>query len=100
VVAGDVLRPETIAPALEGVDTVYYLVHSMSSSRPFDEADRVAATAFAHAALEAGVKKIIYLGGLGTGALSEHLASRQEVGRILRESGVPTIEFRAARPSR
>jgi uncharacterized protein YbjT (DUF2867 family) len=96
VVAGDVLRPETIAPALEGVDTVYYLVHSMSSSRPFDEADRVAATAFAHAALEAGVKKIIYLGGLGTGALSEHLASRQEVGRILRESGVPTIEFRAS----
>ncbi len=90
------LRPETIAPALEGVDTVYYLVHSMSSNRPFDEADRAAAAAFARAAKDCGVRKIVYLGGLGRGALSEHLASRQEVGRILRESGVPTIEFRAS----
>lgn len=96
VVAGDVLRPETIPPALDGVDTVYYLVHSMSSSRPFDEADRLASEAFARAAREAGVRKIVYLGGLGGGDLSEHLASRQEVGRILRSSGVPTIEFRAS----
>ncbi len=96
VVLGDVLRPETIAPALAGVDTVYYLVHSMSSPRPFDEADREAARAFATAARAAGVRKIIYLGGLGEGELSAHLASRQEVGRILRESGVPTIEFRAS----
>jgi uncharacterized protein YbjT (DUF2867 family) len=96
VTAGDVLRPETIVPALEDVDTVFYLVHSMSSSRPFDEADRAAATAFGSAARDAGVRKIVYLGGLGRGALSEHLASRQEVGRILRESGVPTIELRAS----
>ena len=96
VVPGDVLRPETIAPALEGVDTVYYLVHSMSSSRPFDEADRSAARAFGGAAKAAGVRKIVYLGGLGQGELSPHLASRQEVGRILRASGVPTIEFRAS----
>ena len=96
VVAGDVLRPETIPPALVGVDTVYYLVHSMSSNRPFDEADRLAANVFANAAREAGVRKLVYLGGLGRGALSQHLASRQEVGRILRESGVPTIEFRAS----
>lgn len=96
MIAGDVLRPETIPAALDGVETVFYLVHSMSSSRPFDEADRVAASAFGRAARAAGVRKIVYLGGLGQGALSEHLASRQEVGRLLRESGVPTIELRAS----
>ena len=96
VVKGDVLQPETIAPALEGVDTAYYLVHSMSSSRPFAEEDRVAARSFGFAALAAGVRKIVYLGGLGQGDLSAHLASRQEVGEILRGSGVPTIEFRAS----
>jgi uncharacterized protein YbjT (DUF2867 family) len=96
VVEGDVLRPETLPAALAGVDAVYYLVHSMSSSRPFDEADRAAARAFAAAAREARVSRVIYLGGLGEGDLSPHLASRQEVGRILRESGVPTIELRAS----
>ena len=96
VVAGDVLQPETIPAALAGVDVVYYLVHSMSSSRPFDQVDREAARSFAAAAREAGVRKIIYLGGLGEGNLSRHLASRQEVGRILRSSGVSAIEFRAA----
>jgi uncharacterized protein YbjT (DUF2867 family) len=96
VVRGDVLQPETIAQALVGVDTVYYLVHSMSSSRPFDEADRAAALAFGEAARLAGVRKLIYLGGLGHGDLSAHLASRQEVGEILRASGVPAIEFRAS----
>jgi uncharacterized protein YbjT (DUF2867 family) len=96
VVPGDVLQPETIAAALVEVDTVFYLVHSMSSSRPFDEADRTAALAFGEAAKLAGVHKIIYLGGLGRGELSEHLASRQEVGAILRASGVPTIELRAS----
>ena len=96
VVRGDVLQPATMAAALVGVDTVYYLVHSMSSSRPFDVADRTAALAFGAAARDAGVKKVIYLGGLGRGDLSSHLASRQEVGEILRASGVPTIEFRAS----
>ena len=96
VVRGDVLQPASIGPALVGVDTVYYLVHSMSSSRPFDVADRKAALAFGEAAREAGVRKIIYLGGLGRGDLSPHLASRQEVGEILRASGVPTIELRAS----
>ncbi len=96
VVKGDVLQPETIAAALEGVDTVYYLVHSMSSSRPFDEEDRAAARSFGEAARAAGVRKVIYLGGLGQGDLSPHLASRQEVGEILRSAGVPTIEFRAS----
>ncbi len=96
VVHGDVLQPESMEPALAGVDTVYYLVHSMSSSRPFDEADRAAALSFGTAAREAGVRKVIYLGGLGRGDLSPHLASRQEVGEILRASGVPTIELRAS----
>lgn len=96
VVKGDVLQPETIAAALDGVDTVYYLVHSMSSSRPFDEEDRMAARSFGEIAGSAGVRKVIYLGGLGRGELSPHLASRQEVGEILRSSGVPTIEFRAS----
>ncbi len=96
VVAGDVLDPPSIAAALAGIDTVYYLVHSMGSSRPFDEADRAAANDFATAAAQAGVRKVIYLGGLGKGELSPHLASRQEVGRILRESAVPTIELRAS----
>ncbi len=96
VVKGDVLQPDTIGAALQGVDTVYYLVHSMSASRPFDEEDRAAARSFVEAARTAGVRKVIYLGGLGRGELSPHLASRQEVGAILRSSGVPTIEFRAS----
>ena len=97
VVAGDLLRPASIPPALAGVETVFYLVHSMSSSRQFDAADREAASAFAAAAAAAGVRRIVYLGGLGEGSeLSDHLASRQEVGRILRSSGVPTIELRAS----
>jgi uncharacterized protein YbjT (DUF2867 family) len=85
-----------LIPALEGVETAYYLVHSMGSAGSFSAIDRRAATAFALAARDTGVRRIVYLGGLGEGDLSEHLASRQEVGRILRESGVPTIEFRAS----
>ena len=96
VVAGDVLRPETLAPALDSVHTAYYLVHSMATQGDFETADREAARAFAAAARIAGVQKIVYLGGLGTDGLSDHLASRQEVGEILRASGVPTIEFRAS----
>jgi uncharacterized protein YbjT (DUF2867 family) len=69
----------------------------MASANSFEEEDRRAALGFAEAAQEAGVKRIVYLGGLGSGSgLSAHLRSRQEVGRILRESGVPTIEFLAS----
>ena len=97
VVAGDVFIPETLDAALGGVDQAYYLVHSMGSAEGFEEQDRIAARNFASAAGRAGVRRIIYLGGLGTGgALSSHLRSRQEVGSILRESGVPVIEFRAS----
>jgi len=97
VVAGDVLKPETLPAALHGVDTAYYLIHSMATSRHYATSDREGAEAFARAAREAGVRRIIYLGGLGEGdQLSRHLASRQQVGRILRESGLRTIEFRAS----
>jgi len=97
VAKGDVLDPGSLARAMVGVHTAYYLVHSMALANSFEAEDRLAAHAFAAAARDAGVQHIIYLGGLGSGSeLSAHLRSRQEVGRILRESGVPTIEFRAA----
>jgi uncharacterized protein YbjT (DUF2867 family) len=97
VVEGDLLRPETLGPALKGIHTAYYLVHSMASSGSFQEIDRQAAINFANAAREAGVSRIIYLGGLGRGdTLSPHLASRQEVGVILRASGIPCVELRAS----
>jgi uncharacterized protein YbjT (DUF2867 family) len=97
VVPGDALDPASVRSAMNGVHTAYYLVHSMFSAGSFEDADRRAARIFATAAREAGVQRIIYLGGLGSErGLSAHLASRQEVGRILRESGVPAIEFRAS----
>ncbi|MGD8330693.1 MAG: SDR family oxidoreductase [Acidobacteriota bacterium] len=97
VVAGDVLDPATLDPALHGIDTAFYLIHSMGDAGGFEEKERRAARNFAAAARRAGVRKIIYLGGLGNDTdLSPHLSSRQDVGRILRESGVPTVEFRAS----
>ena len=97
VVAADVLDSGSLPSAFREVHTAYYLVHSMASSRDYAENDRKGAEHFAAAARSAGVKRIVYLGGLGHGdRLSRHLASRQEVGRIFRESGVPTIEFRAS----
>ncbi len=97
VVQGDVLDLESLRRAMTQVDTAYYLVHSMGSSGEFEERDRLGAQAFAQAAREAGVRQIIYLGGLAHGTdLSPHLSSRLEVGRILCGSGVPTIEFRAS----
>lgn len=97
VVGGDLLKPETLPEAMRGVTTAYYLVHSMASAGDYGEQDRRAAKAFSSAARQAGIERIVYLGGLGSGAnLSGHLRSRQEVGRILRGSGVPAIEFRAS----
>ena len=96
---GDVFEPASLGPALEGIDVAYYLIHSMSNkAQGFERRDREAARNFADAAREAGVKRIIYLGGLGTADqdLSPHLASRQEVGNVLSESGIPVTEFRAA----
>jgi uncharacterized protein YbjT (DUF2867 family) len=98
VVPGDCLSPETLAPAFEGVHTAYYLVHSMGSGEDFAELDRRAAQSFGQAARAAGVRRIVYLGGLGASedGLSEHLRSRHETGDLLRASGVPVVEFRAS----
>ncbi|MFF4926909.1 SDR family oxidoreductase [Kitasatospora sp. NPDC001261] len=101
VVPGDVNRPETLTGALDGVDAAYYLVHSLGTGPSFETTDREAARAFGAAAAAAGVTRIVYLGGLVPTAvpeadLSPHLRSRAEVGRILRSSGVPTAELRAA----
>lgn len=97
VVAGDVLDPGSLTAALADVDVAYYLVHSMDSTASFEDADRTGARNFARAARAAGVRRVVYLGGLGSGdELSIHLDSRQEVGRILREEGVATLELRAS----
>ena len=98
VVRGDVLDPPSLDEALHGVHTAYYLVHLMTDSKDFEKEDRQAATNFADAAKKAGVRRIVYLGGLGDDAdpdLSPHLRSRHEVGDLLRASGVETVEFRA-----
>lgn len=94
----DLLQPETLPAAFEGVDTAYYLVHSMSTARDFESADRMAAEHFARAARAAGVRRIIYLGGLGGDSpqASRHLRSRHEVGELLRLHGPPVIEFRSS----
>ena len=98
VVAGDVLEPDSLARALAGIDTAWYLVHSMGATDGFEERDRRGAGNFARAAEAAGVRRIVYLGGLGddTDELSPHLRSRHEVGRILRGSDVTTVELRAS----
>ena len=98
VVQGDVLKPETLDAALEGIAAAYYLIHSMSGSDDFHQRDLIAANNFGQAAKTAGVEQIIYLGGLGDpqADLSEHLKSRQATGQALTQAGVPVTEFRAA----
>ena len=99
VVRGDLLEgAEGLGTAMRGIDLAYYMVHSMAAGANFGDRDTRAARAFAEAAARAGVRRIVYLGGLGSAQehLSPHLASRQETGRMLRESGVPVTEFRAA----
>lgn len=95
-VAVDVGDRERAAEALEGVDAAIYLVHSMAGGDDFAERDRQLAEAFVAAARTAGVRRIVYLGGLGSGDLSDHLASRHEVGAALAAGGVPVVELRAA----
>jgi len=98
VVGGDCLDPDSLAGALRGMDRAYYLVHSMGSSGDFVDEDRSAALNFARAAKEAGVDRIIYLGGLGDDdrPLSSHLRSRHETGTMLASAGVPVLELRAS----
>ena len=99
IVKGDVTGPQALKAAMKEIDAAYFLIHSMGDAANFEVKDRQAAMSFGKAAREAGVKRIIYVGGLGDekeGMLSKHLRSRQEVGAILRASGVPVIEFRAS----
>lgn len=104
VVTGDMLRPETLPVAMEGIDLAYYMVHSMGGANPkkakdFAERDRSAAENFRRAADAAGVKRIIYLGGLGaseSAGLSEHLSSRREVGIILGQGQLQITVLQAA----
>ncbi len=93
---GDLLDPGTLEDGLAGCDVAYYLVHSMGRHGDFRRAERESAHNFRAAAEAASLSRIVYLGGLGRGRLSEHLASRQEVGRLLAEGSVPVTELRAA----
>ncbi|MGI9609670.1 MAG: SDR family oxidoreductase [Acidimicrobiia bacterium] len=99
VVQGDVLDPASLDAALEGCDFAYYLVHSMGSAEDFGQADRSGAENFQQAADNAGLRRVVYLGGLGQSdgdELSKHLKSRQEVGRLLAAGTTPVTEIRAA----
>jgi uncharacterized protein YbjT (DUF2867 family) len=98
IVVADVLQTESVAAAMQGIGVAYYLIHSMSASGgDFQERDRLAAHNFAVAARQAGVNRIIYLGGLAseTSQISAHLKSRQETGEALRRFGPLVTEFRA-----
>ncbi|MFS4094634.1 SDR family oxidoreductase [Streptomyces sp. AF1A] len=101
VVRGDVTDAAAVAQAMRDVDVAYYLVHALGTGKEFEDTDRRAARIFGERAEAAGVRRIVYLGGLTpTGVperdLSPHLRSRAEVARILLASGVPTAVLRAA----
>jgi uncharacterized protein YbjT (DUF2867 family) len=97
IIAGDVLKPDTLVPAMQSVSAAYYLVHSMSAGSDFHQRDLIAAHNFGTTAQNAGVERIIFLGGLAetTSNLSEHLRSRLQTGEALRSTGIPLTEFRA-----
>jgi len=96
LVQADALVPESLPAALAGVDVAYYLVHSMAAGRNFGQIDLQAARNFAQAAAAAGVRRIVYLGGLvPPDADSEHLVSRRDTGEVLRAGTVPVTELRA-----
>ncbi len=98
-VRGDLMDPESLESALVGIDTAYYLVHSLGESRTrYPALDRQAAENFVAAGQKAGLRRAIYLGGLGEQKeqLSEHLASRAEVGSILQQAPFPVTVLRAA----
>ncbi len=98
VVQADAMDPASLDSAMDGIDAAFYLIHSMDGSRSdFGDADRKAAANFRDSAAARELSRIVYLGGLGGGdRLSKHLASRQEVGRILAGGAVPVTELRAA----
>jgi len=92
----DALKPGTLDDVLAGIDTAYYLVHSMAAGKEFPELDVAAARNFAAAAARQNVRRIVYLGGLiPEAARSTHLRSRQQTGAVLSEGSVPVTELRA-----
>jgi uncharacterized protein YbjT (DUF2867 family) len=97
VIQGDVMDPPTLAPAMEGVQTAYYLIHNMSSGQGYTSLELNGAQNFARAAEQAGVEHIIYLGGLADPErkISSHMRSRIDTGESLREGKIPVTEFRA-----
>jgi len=95
VVAGDVLDAASLRPALAGVDVAYYLIHNMTSGPQYRQIEAIAARNFGSAAQAAGLRRIIYMGGLGVGSGGRHMASRRAVGEGLRASGIPVTEFRS-----
>ncbi|MBL3667197.1 SDR family oxidoreductase [Streptomyces sp. M2CJ-2] len=100
-VRGDVTDADSVAAAMHGIDVAYYLVHALAGGSGFEETDRRAARVFAGQAHAAGVRRIVYLGGLTPpdvpeGSLSPHLRSRAEVGRIFLDAPVPATVLRAA----
>ncbi len=97
VVAADALKPESLNTALQDVDVAYYLIHSMAAGRHFAALDIEAARNFARAAAHAGVRRIVYLGGLVPGdSRSPYLKSKTAVGKVLREGSVPVTEIRTS----
>jgi uncharacterized protein YbjT (DUF2867 family) len=97
IAEGDLGDLASVQRACADIDVLYYLVHSMGAPGDFEKTEHLAAENVAHAAAEANVQRIVYLGGLhpDTDTLSAHLHSRREVGRILLDSGVPTVAFQA-----
>jgi len=97
VIQADVTSPETLAHALDGVHTTYYLIHNMSYGHGYTKLELDSARTFAFAAQEAGIEHIIYLGGLADPEqhIAPHMRSRIETGKVLREGKVPVTEFRA-----
>src|SRR5437773_806565 len=99
VAVADAMDGAAVRRALDGVEVAYYLIHSLGTGASFEQRDRDAAGIFADAAMSAGVKRIVYLGGIVSGegsGLSPHLRSRAEVGDILLASSVPTAALQAA----
>ena len=101
-IAADAFDMESLSNALKGIETAFYLLHSMEGSKKeweeFANREKLQAQNFLKASENAGVKRIIYLGGLVTESLdlSKHMRSRHEVGKILASGDIPVTELRAS----
>jgi uncharacterized protein YbjT (DUF2867 family) len=100
VFTGDAADSAAVGVAMAGADVAYYLLHSLQQGPALEDAERAVAEGFAAAARGSGLQRLVYLGGLApeipVTVMSPHMRSRVEVGEVLRASGVPTVEFRAA----